>query len=110
MNHPLGPVRALRTCGFILRPALALHGVGGHFFGSAPAGALLVGGLAGCGLGSYLLVKPLGSCRRKAIYNRGLGVVGLSVALGTFFFYVNRGSRDGGERFRKCGGERENQA
>lgn len=48
---------------------------------------LLVGGLAGCGLGSYLLVD-LGIVDRKA-FIIGLGFVGLIVALGTFA-YVRR--------------------
>jgi hypothetical protein len=48
---------------------------------------LLVGGLAACGLGSYLLVD-LGIVDRKA-FIIGLGFVGLIVALGTFA-YVRR--------------------
>lgn len=51
---------------------------------------LLVGGLAGCGLGSYLLVD-LGLVARKP-FIIGLGFTGLLVALGTFV-YVRRGSR-----------------
>ena len=43
---------------------------------------LLVGGLAGCGLGSYLLVE-LGIVDRKS-FIIGLGFAGLLVALGTF--------------------------
>ena len=50
---------------------------------------LLVGGLAGCGLGSYLLVD-LGLVQRKP-FIIGLGFTGLAVALGTFF-YVRRRS------------------
>jgi serine/threonine protein kinase len=48
---------------------------------------LLVGGLAGCGLGSYLLVD-LGIVDRKS-FIIGLGFAGLLVALGTFA-YVRR--------------------
>jgi serine/threonine protein kinase len=48
---------------------------------------LLVGGLAGCGLGSYLLVE-LGIVDRKS-FIIGLGFAGLLVALGTFA-YVRR--------------------
>ncbi len=48
---------------------------------------LLVGGLAGCGLGSYLLVD-LGLVARKP-FIIGLGFTGLLVALGTFL-YVRR--------------------
>jgi len=51
---------------------------------------LLVGGLAGCGLGSYLLVD-LGLVARKP-FIIGLGFAGLLVALGTFV-YVRRGLR-----------------
>jgi hypothetical protein len=43
---------------------------------------LLVGGLAGCGLGSYLLVY-LGLVQRKP-FIVGLGFAGLLIALGTF--------------------------
>lgn len=50
---------------------------------------LLVGGLAGCGLGSYLLVD-LGLVDRKP-FIIGLGFAGLLVALGTFA-YVRRRS------------------
>ena len=50
---------------------------------------MLVGGLAGCGLGSYLLVD-LGLVDRKP-FIIGLGFVGLLVALGTFS-YVRRRS------------------
>ena len=45
---------------------------------------LLVGGLAGCGLGSYLLVD-LGLVARKP-FVIGLGIAGLGVALGTFAY------------------------
>jgi hypothetical protein len=48
---------------------------------------LLVGGLAGCGLGSYLLVE-LGIVDRTS-FVIGLGFAGLLVALGTFA-YVRR--------------------
>ena len=48
---------------------------------------LLVGGLAGCGLGSYLLVE-LGIVDRK-LFIVGLGFAGLLAALGTFA-YVRR--------------------
>jgi len=51
---------------------------------------LLVGGLAGCALGNYLLVD-LGLVSRKP-FIVGLGVAGLLVALGTFA-YVRRRSR-----------------
>ena len=51
---------------------------------------LLVGGLAGCGLGSYLLVD-LGLVARKP-FILGLGFAGLLTALGTFI-YVRRRSR-----------------
>lgn len=51
---------------------------------------MLVGGLFACGLGSYLLVD-LGLVARKP-FVIGLGVVGLSVALGAFA-YVRRGAR-----------------
>lgn len=50
---------------------------------------LLVGGLAGCGLGSYLLVD-LGLVDRKQ-FIIGLGFIGLLVALGTYA-YVRRRS------------------
>jgi serine/threonine protein kinase len=51
---------------------------------------LLVGGLAGCGLGSYLLVD-LGLVPRKP-FIIGLGLVGLLLALGSFA-YVRKRSR-----------------
>ena len=57
---------------------------------------MLVGGLLGCGLGSYLLVD-LGLVARKP-FIIGLGVVGLAVALGTFA-YVRCGP--GATRFGK---------
>ena len=50
---------------------------------------LLVGGLAGCGLGSYLLVDLNLVDRKEFII--GLGFIGLLVALGTFA-YVRRRS------------------
>jgi serine/threonine protein kinase len=52
---------------------------------------LLVGGLAGCGLGSYLLVY-LGLVQRKP-FIVGLGFAGLLIALGTFVYvrYRSRG-------------------
>ena len=53
---------------------------------------MLVGGLAGCGLGSYLLVD-LGLVARKP-FIIGLGVTGLVVALGAFI-YVKHGTRAG---------------
>ena len=56
---------------------------------------LLVGGLAGCGLGSYLLVD-LGLVARQP-FIIGLGVAGLVVALGTFA-YVRRRSGGQGRR------------
>jgi hypothetical protein len=49
---------------------------------------LLVGGLAGCGLGSYLLVE-LGIVNRK-VFISGLGFAGLVVALGTFYLARRR--------------------
>ncbi len=52
---------------------------------------LLVGGLAGCGLGSYLLVD-LGIVDRKP-FIVGLGFAGLLVALGTFAFVRRRAAR-----------------
>jgi hypothetical protein len=55
---------------------------------------LLVGGLVGCGLGSYLLVD-LGLVARKP-FIIGLGFAGLLVALGTVA-YVRRRSA-GGQR------------
>jgi hypothetical protein len=51
---------------------------------------MLVGGLVGCGLGSYLLVE-LGLVARKP-FIIGLGFVGLLVALGTLV-YARRGRR-----------------
>ncbi len=51
---------------------------------------MLVGGLAGLGLGSYLLVD-LGIVARKP-FVIALGCVGLLVALGAFA-YVRRGAR-----------------
>jgi hypothetical protein len=53
---------------------------------------LLVGGLAGCGLGSYLVVD-LGLVTRKP-FIVGLGFAGLLVALGSFA-YVRRRSQSG---------------
>ena len=49
---------------------------------------MLVGGLAGCGLGSYLLVHLKIVARQPFII--GLGVTGLTVALGTFAFLQHR--------------------
>ncbi len=54
---------------------------------------MLVGGLVGCGLGSYLLVD-LGLVARKS-FIIGLGATGLVVALGTFI-YVKSATRAGG--------------
>ncbi len=51
---------------------------------------MLVGGLIGCGLGSYLVVH-LGLVARKP-FILGLGFAGLLIALGTFA-YVRRGPR-----------------
>ena len=56
---------------------------------------LLVGGLAGCGLGSYLLVE-LGIVNRKS-FIIGLGFAGLLIALGTFA-YVQRKEKPAKER------------
>jgi serine/threonine protein kinase len=56
---------------------------------------LLVGGLAGCGLGSYLVVE-LGLVARKP-FIIGLGFTGLVVALGTFA-YVRQKARAGRPR------------
>jgi len=49
---------------------------------------MLVGGLAGCGLGSYLLVDLNLTPRKPFII--GLGVAGLLVAFGTFAFMQRR--------------------
>lgn len=49
---------------------------------------MLVGGLAGCGLGSYLLVD-LNLVPRK-LFVEGLGLVGLLVAFGTFAYMQRR--------------------
>ncbi len=62
---------------------------------------MLVGGLVGCGLGSYLLVD-LGLVARKP-FIIGLGMTGLVVALGAFV-YVKRGTR-AGRWFGKSGTE-----
>ncbi len=65
-------------------------GAAAGFMGLAPCRSrwrLLVGGLAGCGLGSYLLVE-LGIVDRKT-FIVGLGFAGLLAALGTFA-YVRR--------------------
>jgi hypothetical protein len=51
---------------------------------------MLVGGLVGCGLGSYLLVYLDLVARKPFII--GLGLLGLAVALGAFI-YVQRGTR-----------------
>ena len=51
---------------------------------------MLVGGLVGCGLGSYLLVDLNLVARKPFII--GLGLLGLGVALGAFI-YVQRGTR-----------------
>jgi hypothetical protein len=53
---------------------------------------LLVGGLAGCGLGSYLLVD-LGLVDRKP-FIIALGFMGLLVALGTFAYVRRRSAAD----------------
>ena len=55
---------------------------------------LLVGGLAGCGLGSYLLVD-LGLVARKP-FIIGLGFTGVLVALGTFAYVRRRQARSKG--------------
>jgi serine/threonine protein kinase len=55
---------------------------------------LLVGGLAGCGLGSYLLVD-LGIVERKP-FIIGLGFAGLLVALGTFAYMRRRSQAKSG--------------
>jgi hypothetical protein len=62
---------------------------------------MLVGGLMGCGLGSYLLVD-LGLVDRKP-FIIGLGMTGLVVALGAFI-YVKHGTR-AGRGFGKAGKE-----
>jgi hypothetical protein len=54
---------------------------------------LLVGGLAGCGLGSYLLVD-LGIVNRKA-FIISLGFAGLLIALGTFVIVSRRAAARG---------------
>ncbi|MCC6820054.1 MAG: serine/threonine protein kinase [Verrucomicrobia subdivision 3 bacterium] len=51
---------------------------------------MLVGGLVGCGLGSYLLVYLDLVARKPFII--GLGILGLAVALGAFI-YVKHGTR-----------------
>ena len=58
---------------------------------------MLVGGLAGCGLGSYLLVHLELVAPKPFII--GLGMTGLAVALGTFA-YVKLGTR-AGRRFKR---------
>jgi hypothetical protein len=55
---------------------------------------MLVGGLVGCGLGSYLLVHLNLVARRPFIL--GLGLLGLAVALGAFS-YVKLGTRARGK-------------
>ena len=60
---------------------------------------MLVGGLVGCGLGSYLLVHLNLVARKPFII--GLGLLGLAVALSAFL-YVKHGTRAGGQ-FRKPG-------
>ena len=62
---------------------------------------MLVGGLVGCGLGSYLLVDLDLVARKPFII--GLGLLGLVVALGAFI-YVKHGTRLVG-RFGKAGKE-----
>jgi hypothetical protein len=49
---------------------------------------MLVGGLAGCGLGSYLLVDLKIVARKPFVI--GLGLAGLLVAFGTFAFMQRR--------------------
>ena len=65
---------------------------------------LLVGGLAGCALGSYLLVD-LGLVSRKP-FIVGLGLAGLLVAMGAFTYVRRRSrpSRGGGQAGRQSGG------
>jgi hypothetical protein len=53
---------------------------------------MLVGGLVGCGMGSYLLVHRELVARQPFII--GLGLLGLGVALGAFV-YVKYGARVG---------------
>jgi serine/threonine protein kinase len=62
---------------------------------------MLVGGLLGCGLGSYLLVHLELVSRKPFIL--GLGLLGLMVALGAFI-YVKHGTRARG-RFARAGKE-----
>lgn len=62
---------------------------------------MLVGGLVGCGLGSFLLVQLNLVARKPFII--GLGILGLAVALGAFI-YVKHGTRATG-RFGKPGGK-----
>lgn len=57
---------------------------------------MLAGGLAGCGLGSYLLVD-LGIVDRKS-FIVGLGFAGLLAALGTFAWARRRAKRDVGQK------------
>ena len=65
---------------------------------------LLVGGLAGCALGSYLLVDLDLVSRKPFIV--GLGLAGLLVALGAFAYVRRRSrpSRGGGHAGRQSGG------
>jgi len=53
---------------------------------------MLVGGLVGCGLGSYLLVHLDLVARKPFII--GLGLVGLAVALGAFVYVQRRTRKD----------------
>jgi hypothetical protein len=62
---------------------------------------MLVGGLVGCGLGSYLLVHLNLVSRKPFII--GLGLLGLAVALGAFA-YVKHGTRVRG-KYGKAGQE-----
>jgi hypothetical protein len=57
---------------------------------------MLVGGLAGCGLGSYLLVDFELVARKPFII--GLGFAGLLVALGTFGYSLWRSGLIGPHR------------
>ncbi len=61
---------------------------------------MLVGGLAGCGFGSYLLVDLNLVARKPFVI--GLGLAGLAVALGTFAFMLYRQKLNGSGRSPAC--------
>jgi hypothetical protein len=68
---------------------------------------MLVGGLVGCGLGSYLLVYLNLVARKPFII--GLGLLGLVVAIGAFL-YVKHGTRAGGRFGKRPAANRTNNA